>query len=88
MSVARRHRNAHYRTWRHLHCLRIAASTAIFSIVYAAYLEPLPYRHADRLVMVWSRVNGNRSLVSPADFLDWKRQATSFAETMHGTGGR
>jgi putative ABC transport system permease protein len=60
--------------------LGIAASTAIFSIVYAAYLEPLPYRHADRLVMVWSRVNGNRSLVTPADFLDWKRQATSFAE--------
>lgn len=60
--------------------LGIAASTAIFSIVYAAYLEPLPYRHADRLVMVWSRVNDNRSLVSPADFLDWKREATSFAE--------
>ncbi|HUE88245.1 MAG TPA: hypothetical protein VMO26_19390, partial [Vicinamibacterales bacterium] len=41
--------------------LGIAASTAIFSIIYASYLEPLPYRHADRLVMVWSRVNGNRS---------------------------
>ena len=60
--------------------LGIAASTAMFSIIYAAYLEPLPYRHADRLVMVWSRVNGSRSLVSPADFLDWRRQATSFAE--------
>lgn len=60
--------------------LGIAASTAMFSIIYAAYLEPLPYRHADRLVMVWSRVNGNRSLVSPADFLDWKQQATAFAE--------
>jgi putative ABC transport system permease protein len=60
--------------------LGIGASTAIFSIVYAAYLEPLPYRHADRLVMVWSRVNGDRSVVSPADFLDWKQQATAFAE--------
>jgi len=60
--------------------LGIAASTAIFSIVYAAYLEPLPYRHADRLVMVWSRVNGNRSVVSPADFVDWKQQAAAFAE--------
>ncbi|HEV3486680.1 MAG TPA: ABC transporter permease, partial [Vicinamibacterales bacterium] len=67
--------------------LGIAASTAIFSIVYAAYLEPLPYRHADRLVMVWSRVNGNRNMVSPADFLDWKREATSFAD-MHAWSWR
>jgi putative ABC transport system permease protein len=60
--------------------LGIAANTAIFSVIYASYLEPLPYRHADRLVMVWSRVNGHRNLVSPANFLDWKRHATSFAE--------
>jgi putative ABC transport system permease protein len=60
--------------------LGIAANTAIFSVIYAAYLEPLPYRHADRLVMVWSRINGERNLVSPADFLDWKRNTTVFAD--------
>ncbi|HEY5908773.1 MAG TPA: ABC transporter permease, partial [Vicinamibacteria bacterium] len=58
--------------------LGIAATTSIFSIVYATYLAPLPYRDADRLVMVWSHLDGKRNSVSAADFLDWKRQATAF----------
>jgi hypothetical protein len=40
--------------------LGIAATTSIFSVVYATYLAPLPYRDADRLVMVWSRFEGQR----------------------------
>jgi putative ABC transport system permease protein len=60
--------------------LGIAATTAIFSVIYATYLEPLPYRDADRLVMVWSQHEGNRSGVSAADFLDWKQQATVFED--------
>jgi putative ABC transport system permease protein len=60
--------------------LGIAANTAIFSVIYATYLEPLPLRHADRLVMVWSRIEGRREVVSPADYLDWKRQATVFED--------
>ncbi|HEX2312029.1 MAG TPA: hypothetical protein VHH91_15050, partial [Vicinamibacterales bacterium] len=35
--------------------LGIAANTAIFSVIYATYLAPLPLRDPDRLVMVWSR---------------------------------
>lgn len=60
--------------------LGIAANTAIFSVIYATYLEPLSLRNADRLVMVWSRSDGQRELVSPADYLDWKRQATAFED--------
>jgi putative ABC transport system permease protein len=67
--------------------LGIAANTAIFSVVYATHLEPLPYRDADRLVMVWSHREGNRNPVAPADFVDWKRQATVF-EDLNAWNGR
>jgi len=67
--------------------LGIAATTSIFSVIYATYLAPLPYRDADRLVMVWSHFDGERNNVSPADFLDWKRQATAF-EDLNAWNGR
>lgn len=60
--------------------LGIAANTAIFSVIYATYLEPLPYRDPDRLVMVWSRIQGNRNTVAAGDFVEWKRQATVFED--------
>src|SRR5919198_1191066 len=55
--------------------LGIGPNTAIFSIVYATLLGPLPYPDPDQLVLVWSQVRGNRDLTSPADYLDWKEQA-------------
>jgi putative ABC transport system permease protein len=57
--------------------LGIAANTAIFSVVYATFLAPLPYRDADRLVRVWSHSRGQRGITSPADFLEWKQQASA-----------
>ncbi len=60
--------------------LGIAANTAIFSVIYATFFAPLPYRDADRLVMVWSQLQGNRNSVSPGDYLDWKGQATVFED--------
>ncbi len=69
--------------------LGIAATTAIFSVVYATFLEPLPYRDADRLVMVWSqRQQGNRSEAGPADFVEWRRQATAFESLNAWNGSR
>jgi putative ABC transport system permease protein len=67
--------------------LGIGANTAIFSVVYATLLSPLPYPNPDQLVIVWSKVNGNRNGVSAGDFLDWKSQSTVFQDLCAWTGG-
>jgi putative ABC transport system permease protein len=58
----------------------IAATTVIFSVVYATFFEPLPYRNADRLVMVWSQRHKERLPVSAGEFVEWKRRATAFED--------
>ncbi len=67
--------------------LGIASTTAIFSVVYGTFFAPLPYRDADALVMVWSRMRGERVPVSTRDFIAWKRGATAF-EDLNAWGGR
>jgi putative ABC transport system permease protein len=64
--------------------LGIGATTAIFSVVYGAMLSPLPYRDPNALVLVSSTLQGNRNQVSPADYLDWKRENTVFQD-LHAT---
>jgi len=49
--------------------LGIGATTAIFSVVYAALLEPLPYPKPNQLVIVWSQVNHTRNSISPGDYM-------------------
>ncbi|MFZ0884120.1 MAG: ABC transporter permease, partial [Candidatus Acidiferrales bacterium] len=58
--------------------LGIGANTAIYSIVHATLLEPLPYYHPNEVVMVWSKIQGDRNVVSAGDYLDWKRESTVF----------
>ncbi|HTG94517.1 MAG TPA: hypothetical protein VL866_18115, partial [Pyrinomonadaceae bacterium] len=53
--------------------LGVGATTALFSVVYAVF-EPMPYPNPDQLVMVWSKVKGERNSVSPGDYLDWKQR--------------
>jgi hypothetical protein len=59
--------------------LGIGPNTAIFSVVYATLLAPLPFPAPDQLVMVWSKTpSGLRNAVSAGDYLAWKQSATSF----------
>src|SRR4051794_35445666 len=68
----------------------IGANSAMFSLVDAALLRPLPFTQPDRLVMLWersTRVAHNR--VSPLNFLDWSEQQQAFeAVPARGRGRR
>jgi putative ABC transport system permease protein len=66
--------------------LGIGANTAIFSVVYATLLAPLPYHEPDRIVMVWSHVAGSNNGVSAGDYLDWQRQNSTFESIAAWTG--
>ena len=56
--------------------LAIGANTAIFSVVNAVLLQPLPYTEAERLFMPWGTRNDTqeRTNVSYPDFVDWQAQ--------------
>jgi putative ABC transport system permease protein len=59
--------------------LGIGANTAIFSVVNGVLLQPLPYPQPEGLVRVYERVpHYGRFAVAPANFDDWRQQATSF----------
>src|SRR5260370_24724112 len=67
--------------------LGIGANTAIFTVVYAALLSPLPYANPDELVLLWSKINGHRNPVSAGDYLDWKRENRVFQDVVAWSGG-
>lgn len=64
----------------------IGATTAIYTVVYAVLIAPLPYPNANQLVMVWSFVNNHRNGVAAGDFLDWQRQSSSFQQLSAWSG--
>ena len=63
--------------------LGIGATTALFSVLDAVLLRPLPYSDSGRLVQVWEHNlprNRPENVVSPANFLDWRSRSRSFEE--------
>jgi putative ABC transport system permease protein len=59
--------------------LGIGMNTAVFSVVNAALLEPLPYRDSHQLVRILETIKGNAGGVSPADYFDWKARNRAFS---------
>ncbi|HKQ93427.1 MAG TPA: ABC transporter permease, partial [Blastocatellia bacterium] len=60
--------------------LGIGANTAIFSVVNAVLLRPLPYQDSNRLVMLSTNVESNGALGNTgyATFVDWRERSRSF----------
>src|ERR1051325_4987471 len=61
--------------------LGIGANTAIFSVVSAVLLRPLPYEDADRLVTMWERkaeVGDEQNPPSAGNIVDWRADSRSF----------
>jgi putative ABC transport system permease protein len=58
--------------------LGLGANAAIFSLVDAVLLRPLPYPEPDRLVSIWEGGPRTRSVVAPANFVDYERRLQSF----------
>ena len=58
--------------------LGLGANTAVYSVIHAVLLEPLPFPHPNDLVQVWETHPQLRNLqVSVPDYLDWKRSVQS-----------
>ena len=66
--------------------LGIGATTAIYTVVYATLLAPMPYPNPDQLVMVWSKIQTFRNSVSAGDFTDWQQQSGTFQDLNAFTG--
>ncbi len=68
--------------------LGVGTNAAIFSVVNAVLVRPLPFHEPGRLVRLWeaSPQGSNRNVVSAGTFFDWKEQATSFEDIGAHTG--
>lgn len=66
--------------------LGIGATTAIYTVVYATLLAPMPYPKPDQLVVVWSKIQDHRNGVAAGDYLDWTRLSRSFQHLIAMSG--
>ena len=72
--------------------LGVGANTAVFSLIHATLLQPLPYPDSSHLLKLYEaktpndyRTNGN---VAPANFLDWQQQSRALTEMAASSGFR
>ena len=59
----------------------IGSTTALFSVVNAMLIQPLPYPHADRLLVIWEHNlprNRARNVVNVVNFMGWRDRTKSF----------
>ena len=59
----------------------IGANTAIFSVVHTLLIQPLPYRDADRLAILWEHNiprDRKNNVISPGNFIHWRELQQSF----------
>src|SRR5215472_4099618 len=71
--------------------LGIGANSAIFSVVNAMLLRPLPFPESDRLVRLWEASpsrNWHRNVINPLNFLDWHDNAHAFEDMAAISGGQ
>ena len=78
--------------------LGIGANTAVFSVAKAILLNPLPFKDAEKLAILWedaSFIGFPKNTPAPANYLDWKERSKSFSQmaavangsyTLTGTG--
>jgi putative ABC transport system permease protein len=71
--------------------LGIGANTAIFSVVNAVLINPLPYPNGDRLMTIYASHDNPPGMlrthsITPADFVAWRAQQKSFGEMFAFTG--
>src|SRR5712671_8049338 len=68
----------------------IGANTAIFSVTSALLLHPLPYKDADRLVILWNRSPGlgiTQDWFSTAQYFDIRAGHSGFEQVAIAIGG-
>ena len=58
----------------------IGAVAAVFSLLHAVVLRPMPFRDPDRIVTVWSTRQGRDDVVTPRNFDSWRRDTRSFTQ--------
>src|SRR5688572_32274226 len=70
--------------------LGVGATTAIFSVVYAVLLKPLPFPEPERVVSVlgfWTKTGQRMGNLSGPDFHDLKKESQSFESMGYYAGG-
>src|ERR1043165_9243694 len=60
--------------------LGIGANSALFSVVNAVLLRPLPYQSPDRLMIMWEKSPTQDTSVSYPNYLDWRDQNQVFEQ--------